>query len=638
MKERLHLKRTMNLIYAFAIIVPLIIISFLSMNYAKTYIIDVSKDSNEQVIRNTKQLIENFFEEPVRNLSILKELYNISDDNDKFELISTFYDAQENIDHFLLIDEDGTVEFTYPKDDAILGYDYSNEISFLKAMDNETDTWSETYMYSRENKISVNVSVKLDGKVLVAVIHLDIFKVLYTELVLDSDIILAVTDDVGNYMMHTDYSRVEQRVSDPHIMKGDYNYERLLLDDQGYFVTSLVTDYKGWRVIIYDPVNRIEERINRFILILSLIIVLLVSVTVLIGWKFNNGIFKNLKKVIFLTEAVRDGNYDTIKQPSRYVEFDEIQENFSAMVTEIKSREDQILHQKHEIETMNKDLESRVIGRTNELYSANQELGVTLTTLKQTQDQLIESEKLASLGDLVSGLAHEINTPLGIILTVASYMRETTMKVKGLYDTGMLKKSDFETHLNSSAESEELIYDNITRAIELISSFKLISAEQRNVEVREVDLHEFLTSILKSIEPQLKKAKIKSNLHIKEGISIVTIPISLYQVVVNLLMNAKIHAYNDKTGVVDIYVNEKEDGLEIIVQDYGAGIEPEHIKKIFDPFFTTKRGLGGTGLGLNIVYNTVKQDLKGEIKCYSENNVGSQFVISLPRSVNENDI
>lgn len=300
------------------------------------------------------------------------------------------------------------------------------------------------------------------------------------------------------------------------------------------------------------------------------------------------------------------------------------------MAGEIQNREEQILRQHHDIERMNKELEHRVNLRTYELYQTNQELQITLENLKLTQEQLVESEKLASLGDLVAGLAHEINTPLGIILTIVTYMEESTKKMKVAYDQGLLKKGDFEKHLESIIESETLIHDNVSRAIELISSFKMISAEQRSLEKRTLVLSDFLYHLIKSIEPQMKKSSIQVRLHCDENIEIETIPLTLYQILINILMNTRVHAYENFGGYVDVSVFSKTQAVEITVEDYGVGIPKEYMKKIFDPFFTTKRGTGGTGLGLSITYNSIKQNLQGEIYCTSEVGGGTKFVLTLP--------
>jgi C4-dicarboxylate-specific signal transduction histidine kinase len=385
--------------------------------------------------------------------------------------------------------------------------------------------------------------------------------------------------------------------------------------------------------MIFEEVKEVNKRLSSLIFFLGSSMFILVLLTITFGFKINDIVLRNLQILLKKTKEVEEGQYIISIDNSNFVEFNEIRRSFLSMLDEIKMREDQILSQNYEIESMNRELEERVNARTNELYSANQELEVALENLKTTQDQLVESEKLASLGELVSGLAHEINTPLGIILTVITYLQETTKQVESNYDKGILKKSDFENYINAHVESEHLIYDNISKAIELISSFKLISAEQRNIEKRLVDIKEFIESIVRSVDPKLKKSNIQINMHLEKKIEIETIPIALYQILVNLLMNVKFHAYGDQGGVIDLFVNEHANYLELIIQDYGAGIDDGHMKKIFDPFFTTKRGEGGTGLGLNIVYNTVKQNLKGEIKCYSEMNVGTQFVIHLPYDI-----
>jgi signal transduction histidine kinase len=611
---------------------PLIVLIIVALFFTRGYMSDLARDYNDQIIRDLKVNIESFFEEPRRDMSSLKSFITI-DGVQETQAIRRFYDSNRLFHHLLIIDEFGSVIYTYPETDDKIGWDYSKEKSFAGLAEGSEEAWSNVYIYSKENKPSINYAVPYEDKVLLGVIHLNSLQELFDEIIDDDELIVGVTDSTGVYIMHTNYENVEQRVTDLRGSEEEATYKRVSDINGDFYMTSRKTNYQDWYIIIYEPVEKLQSSINEFVLYLILLTVVLLIVLGAVGFRFNNVIFKNLDTVVDKTKEVRAGRYSIDYSGSPFEEFDVISKNFTAMTYEIKSREDKILAQNYEIESMNKELENRVVERTNELYSANQELEIALENLKRTQDQLIESEKLASLGDLVAGLAHEINTPLGIILTIITYMQESTKHVKEVYDSGLLKKSDFEQHLTTTLDSEVLIYDNITRAIELISSFKLISAEQRNIEKRNVNVNEFMESIIKSIEPQLKKAHIKVQTTIEQNLTVETIPISLYQVVVNLIMNSKVHAYDSSGGLIDILVNDESDHVEIIVQDYGKGIPKEYIRKIFDPFFTTKRGAGGTGLGLNIVYNTVKQNLQGEIKCLSEENVGTQFIIHIPYKI-----
>lgn len=639
MTKKLKLKRAMNTFYAIAVIIPMIIIGMLSLNHARSYLFELSKDYNSQIIDNLKLNIENFFKDPVDDLNTLRAVLETDADDVEFEskynndFIMKFYENQDMFHHILIIDNNGTVKYHYPESNSIIGFDYSNKPAYAAIKDGAESAWSETYMYIRENKISINYAIPIGDDVLLGIIHLDLIKTLFDNTVNDESIIVGLTDNQNRYIVHSDYTFVEQQMTDFYVSGEPLEYDLVSLTNEEYYATTADVDYLGWSLILYDPVERIQGKIQSFVIYIGIIILIILFVSVLIGLRLNDIIISSLNKVLSKTKEVRAGRYTLKNEDSVFAEFNEITENFAAMVTEIQTRENQILQQNSKIEHLNRDLEKRVVTRTDELYSANQELEIALENLKLTQTQLIESEKLASLGDLVAGLAHEINTPLGIILTVVTYMQETTKQMKSLYDSGKLKKSDFENHLNGTLESEGLIYDNINRAIELISSFKLISAEQRNVEKRDVELHDFMHSIIRSVQPQLKKSNVEAKLHIDHEMVIETVPISLYQIIVNLVMNSKLHAYENTSGIVDIFVTENNMGVEIIVQDYGSGISAENINKIFDPFFTTKRGSGGTGLGLNIVYNTIRQNLQGEIRCYSEENVGTQFIISLPKSI-----
>jgi C4-dicarboxylate-specific signal transduction histidine kinase len=327
---------------------------------------------------------------------------------------------------------------------------------------------------------------------------------------------------------------------------------------------------------------------------------------------------------------VREGNYRFVIEESRFVEFNEISHNFDLMVKEVESRQREVMAQKNEIEDMNKNLEARIEERTADLNASNSKLEKTLLHLKETQDQLIESEKLASLGNLVAGLAHEINTPLGLCLTIITYLQDKTKENNKKFQINQLKKSDLTTYFKSAIESEQLVSDNLHRAIDLISNFKLITNEQRNVEKKTILLDDFLLNIVKGLNQELEKSNISLAMTCEEDIYIETIPLSLYQVVMNLLMNAKMHAYDDQAGMIKIDASKKDEEVLIIIEDYGSGIDEENLKHIFEPFFTTKRGQGGTGLGLHIVYNTIRQNLKGNIACNSKSGHGTKFTITLP--------
>lgn len=265
------------------------------------------------------------------------------------------------------------------------------------------------------------------------------------------------------------------------------------------------------------------------------------------------------------------------------------------------------------------------------LEDKNNELGKTLQSLKVTQAKLIEAEKNAALGNLVAGVAHEINTPLGISVTAASVLKEDASDFLNTYKNGKMKRSDLETFVDTAIDSSRMILANLKRAADLVQSFKQVAVDQSTEVKRCFNLKEYLEEIMLSLIAELKKNKHTVTIEGDETLILNSYPGALSQIVTNLVMNSLIHAY-DQGKAGEIKINFKREGNQVIFQyrDDGKGILPEHLSQIFDPFFTTNRSQGSTGLGLHIVYNLVSQQLNGTIQCESQVGVGTTFTIYLP--------
>ena len=258
------------------------------------------------------------------------------------------------------------------------------------------------------------------------------------------------------------------------------------------------------------------------------------------------------------------------------------------------------------------------------------ELSETLAQLKTTQDQLIESEKMAALGNLVAGVAHEINTPIGNSVTAASTLAEETTSFTTSVMAGQLKRSTLNNYLDLATEASEIILSNLQRAGELIQSFKQIAVDRTSLERRTFALKSYLSEILITLEPQLKKTPHQVTVTGDDTILINSYPGALAQIVTNLITNSITHAYpTNKPGYIELDIQRSQ---QIVIQyrDDGCGIEQQYLNKIFEPFFTTNREHGGSGLGMHIVYNLVTQKLKGTIKVTSQVNLGTIFTITIP--------
>tara|TARA_B100000745_G_scaffold29630_1_gene18831 strand:+ start:544 stop:2151 length:1608 start_codon:yes stop_codon:yes gene_type:complete len=286
-----------------------------------------------------------------------------------------------------------------------------------------------------------------------------------------------------------------------------------------------------------------------------------------------------------------------------------------------------------EVRRLNASLEQKVEIRTRELQRSNHELSEALESLNQTREQLVESEKMASLGGLVAGVAHEINTPLGVSITAASHLNDMLIDCERLFKDNKLKRSNLEQLLSNSQESNQIILKNLERASELVRSFKKLAVDQSNEQLQCFQLHDYLHDILLSLKPTLKKFKIQVSVFCDDDLMVTVYPGAIAQIITNFINNSLIHGFDNdpqREGTIEIEGRKSGDRVTLTYTDSGNGMTPETIKRIFDPFFTTKRHQGGSGLGMHITYNLATQRLGGKIQVESEPEKFTRFTLSFP--------
>lgn len=275
-------------------------------------------------------------------------------------------------------------------------------------------------------------------------------------------------------------------------------------------------------------------------------------------------------------------------------------------------------------------LERRVEERTSELRLVNTTLQGTLDQLRMAQDNLIQQEKLAALGSLVAGVAHELNTPIGNGLTVATTLCDSCTSVKKEMAEG-LTRSGLERFIRDMDEGTQLVNRNLEKASELVSSFKQVAVDRTSVQRRKFSILTILNETRLTVSPTFKRTPYEVQIEVDDDVSIESYPGPLGQVITNLLNNAVIHAFDGRDhGVVRLTSEKVADGIELTVQDDGKGIPEENLARIFDPFFTTKLGAGGNGLGMHISHNIVTGMLGGKISVESQVGVGTTFKLFLP--------
>ncbi len=270
------------------------------------------------------------------------------------------------------------------------------------------------------------------------------------------------------------------------------------------------------------------------------------------------------------------------------------------------------------------------------LIAAKQQAELALAQQQQMQNALVQVEKLAALGGLVAGVAHEVNTPIGVMLSAATHLKAETQKTHRAYQAGELSEEGLSDYFATAAQATQLMALNSQRAADLIQSFKQVAVDQTGGERRVFGVASYIDEVLLSLRPHLKKSPIQIHVDCPPELTMDSLPGAFSQVLTNLLMNALTHAFApEQAGNVVIAVAEEGQHICLTFSDDGKGIAPELHARVFEPFFTTRRANGGSGLGLHIVHSIVTQSLKGTLAFDSQVGEGTIFTLHLPRSLSD---
>ena len=277
-------------------------------------------------------------------------------------------------------------------------------------------------------------------------------------------------------------------------------------------------------------------------------------------------------------------------------------------------------------------LEELVTERTHELAEKNTSLESALSLVQRTQNELIDSEKMASLGRLVAGFAHEINTPIGVAVGASSHALEISKRIRPLLDHNEVDETVLRTHLDEIDEACRLTTNNLARAADLVGRFKRTSVDQTRGVVRLYNLKETLHDVVASLHDVVKRTPIRIEIACPDGINLYGYPGALGQIATNLIINSLNHGFAKGSQPGTIQIGAAREGKEIVIhfRDSGKGMDALTRSRLFEPFFTTARDSGGTGLGLFICHNLATAELKGSLRCEGETCQGTHFVLRYP--------
>lgn len=389
--------------------------------------------------------------------------------------------------------------------------------------------------------------------------------------------------------------------------------------------------------IAYPQAHEFVTRAQAVLVVIIIIIVVLFA-SALLAHMLSHGM---AKPIVALAEGAREianGNFTVRLDVESPDEIGLMADEFNIMATKLDSTIRSLAreveeHQRVEaqVRQVNEELEERVKSRMLELTDANNALAESLAILRRTQGHLVETEKLAALGNLVAGIAHELDTPLGTSLSATSFLSMRIKVISEKTQAERLTKSDLDGFIEEARQVAQILSANLGRVAEQIRFFKQIAIDQETGTSTELDLHRFVEDLNTSLLHLMRSHGHQFVNRVGSEIRLVTLPGPLYQVVTHLVMNALQHGFYGKDGGI-ISFDGQIDGRELrfMVSDNGSGIPESIVSRIFDPFFTTKRGTGRSGLGLSIVYNLVTVKLGGEISCTSSPGQGASFLMKLP--------
>ncbi len=387
---------------------------------------------------------------------------------------------------------------------------------------------------------------------------------------------------------------------------------------------ALRIDRLGWVGFAGQPLPLAQASERAAITLTSVVLVLSIALGLLLNLLIATRIGRHLRRSMSYSDAVARGEYEAAPPRSRITEVLHLERSLNSMAIEVRRREQQVL-------ALNTELEGRVQRRTHSLEQANAELVQTLDTLRSTQDRLLQADKLAALGSLVAGVAHEINTPIGNALMAVSTLSERLRQFQQRLEQG-LRRSELDALVQHAGTATDIAERNLSRAADLVSSFKQVAVDQTSAQRRRFQLDEVVREILLTLQPQIRRSPFVVEVDVPADIWLDSYPGPLGQVLSNLIQNALLHGLAGRDqGRVRIEAQQTQEScLRLSVADDGCGI-PAHLHdRVFEPFFTTRLGQGGSGLGLPIVHNLVTGVLGGRLELESNPGLGTRFLITCP--------
>lgn len=512
----------------------------------------------------------------------------------------------------------------------LVGNDMSANSLYQTVRRERRPIWSDRYLSVLSGHITIGLAIPIHDRVIIGEIppHY-LVRILGIARMLRNESIWLI-DQRGELIGDTDSPSqvglinllglpVVQKAVHGESLPGIFEYQ-----GRRYYVAAQHSQKLDWYFLVKLPAGLEDPDIRSTLIMVTVSFFGPLLIGALLAPLWASYMARPVGELMERARQVAEGHSKAIWPRSSIVELNQLSTDLEHMDSAIHEREQQL-------RLLNTELENRVTQRTADLSQANHELSETLDTLRCTQRELVRTEKLAALGELVAGIAHELNTPIGNGLMAASALHDKVREFQKAIQEG-LRRSTLDHFVAYAETAADITTRNLHRAAELVTSFKQVAVDQTSSQRRTFDLKEVINEILLTLHPMLKRTPHQVMMEIPDGLWLDSYPGPLGQTLANLINNAVLHAFDEgESGVIRIMAASAGEGqIRVQVSDNGKGIPSTLQERIFNPFVTTKMGQGGTGLGLHIAHNIVTHLLGGKLIVCSDEGQGSEFIMLLP--------
>jgi len=634
-RSEIQLRTSVVLLLAGTLLATLVIVGSGILGFMVKHISDQNQLHISRTATEMTERIEAFLSEIESRVVLVSQLYPHLPAHKISEMLESA--RQPNLEAIYSINSRGKLaaasvaNISEARRQELYGIDLSAYRAFFGlSTDHQNLRWSDKHTSAVTGVVTVGLAVPIEAT----------DGIIIAELPLDTLLKISNISRVANSL---DYWIIDSRgevVADTHPTElGETNLYNLPVVQAGfsgeplprtmsfggtiYHVSAAYSDALGWLVVSRIPARLENPRLREVVMVVLITAFGSILVGLILVPLWAQGIVRPIREAARRAHQIASGTTMQGWPRGRIRELNQLSSDLQVMSDAIALREE-------ELRLLNEDLENRVDLRTKELTRSNQKLEVALATVERTRDELIQSEKLAALGRLVAGVAHELNTPLGNGRIAVSALALRLEKFEKSLTQGLLR-SELDSFVKAVATSTSIADKNLLRASELVRSFKDVAADRASSRRRIFVLKEIVDEVLLTLTPVLKPLPIRVETEIPDNLSFDSYPGDLGQVLTNLIVNSATHGFRKKGGTISISAEKSEaNHVFIRVRDDGAGMSKAVMKQVFDPFFTTAIGRGGTGLGLFVTFNSVTNVLGGTITIDSQAGEGTLFTIWIP--------